>query len=95
MNIYYKYHSGNMTADIPSDPADAAAQDAMIERGMAAIGDERREIFQEILRLQHDVVVPEVWLYYMVNVLRLGDRISYEPNARTNTVIELADITFN
>ena len=95
MSIYSKYHSGNMTADIPSDPADAAAQDAMIERGMAAIGDERREIFQEILRLQHDVVVPEVWLYYMVNVLRLGDRISYEPNARTNTVIELADITFN
>ncbi|MHA6691396.1 ABC transporter substrate-binding protein [Devosia sp. A449] len=95
MSIFSKYHSGNMTADLPIGEEAIKEMDALIESGMAAVGDERLRIFQEVMRLEHEEVVPEVWLYYMVNIVRMSDRITYEPNARTNAVIELADITLN
>ena len=95
MSVFSRYHSDNMTADLPVGDEAIAAMDALIESGMAAVGEERREIFQEILRQQHEEVVTEVWLFQMVNIIRISDRINYEPNARTNAVIELADITLN
>jgi len=95
MSIFSKYHSSNGTSDLPDTPEGIKAMDALIESGMAAVGDERRRIFGEAMRLEHDEIVPEVWLYYMVNIVRKSDRINYEPNPRTSQVIDLATITLN
>ncbi len=95
MSVSSRYHSSNMTADLPIGEEAIKAMDALIDSGMAAVGEERRTIFQEILRQQHEEIVTEVWLFQMVNIIRVSDRINYEPNARTNAVIELSDISFN
>ena len=42
----------------------------------------------------HDEVVADVLLFHMVSFARVGDKIEFTPTIATNSMIELADISF-
>lgn len=90
VSLLQKYHSSSYQVDLPN-----AEIDALIDAGLAAEGDERRGKFQQVLRFEHEEIVPEVWLYDMVSIFRVGPRINYVANAASAAVIEISTITFN
>lgn len=90
VSIFSKYHSSSHQTDVPS-----AEADALIEKAVASVGEDRRQQFQAILRTIHADIVPEIWAYEMVSTIRVHQRIKYTPNAASNAQVELAQITFN
>lgn len=87
--IYNKYHSKGTVSKL-NDPA----LDALIEKGQAATGEERKAAFQEVFRYVREDVVADVPLFHMVGYARISPKISWKPNLQTNNEINLSEITF-
>jgi len=69
------------------------ALDALLDKAMAETGADRTKDFQEANRIVADEIVPAVPMYHMVSYMRIGDRISYTPNALSGGIIEVSSAT--
>ena len=87
--IYNKYHSQGTVSKL-NDPK----LDALIEKGQAATGEERKAAFQEVFRYLHEDIVADVPLFHMVGYARISPNIVWTPNLQTNNEINLSEITF-
>jgi peptide/nickel transport system substrate-binding protein len=87
--VFNKYHSKGTVSKL-GDPK----LDALIEKGQASTGDERRAAFQEVFRYLREDVVADVNLFHMVGYARVSPKISWTPNLQTNNEINLSEVTF-
>jgi peptide/nickel transport system substrate-binding protein len=88
-SMFFKYDSEGRQSGI-ADPK----VDELIEKASAATGEERTKLWQELIAYLHDEVVADVLLFHMVSFARIGDRVEFEPTIATNSMLELADISF-
>jgi peptide/nickel transport system substrate-binding protein len=88
--VFNKYHSDGAQS-VLSDPA----LDEVIEKAGVAVGDERRQLFQEAFRIINDEIVADVPMFHMVGYTRVGPRINFQPDISTNSELHIEDITFN
>jgi peptide/nickel transport system substrate-binding protein len=88
--VFYKYHT-----DGANSVLNDAKLDGVIEQASAAVGEERRALWNEAFRIINDEIIADVPLYHMVGYARVGPRISYEPTSATNSEVQLQTITFN
>jgi len=68
--------------------------DALILKAMTATGEERGKLFAEAFRVVHDDIIADVPMYHMIGYVRVGPRIAYEPNLKTNGEVRLSEIGF-
>jgi peptide/nickel transport system substrate-binding protein len=88
--MMFYYTSAGSKSDL-TDPI----VDALLAEASAAIGDERRSLFQAANKYIQENVVPDVMMYHMINVIRIGERLRYQPDSMTNGKLELSEIAFN
>jgi peptide/nickel transport system substrate-binding protein len=69
--------------------------DAIILEAMTSTGEERGELFQEAFRMVHDDIIADIPMYHMIGYVRVGPRLDFEPDLRTNSEIRLSEIAFN
>lgn len=86
--MQFRYHSTGQQSEM-NDPA----LDALLDKAMAETGADRTKDFQEANRIIADEIVPAVPMYHMVSYMRIGDRISYTPNALSGGIIEVSSAT--
>ena len=43
----------------------------------------------------HDEIIADVPMYHMIGYVRVGDRIAYEPDLKTNSEVRLSEIAFS
>ena len=88
--IFAKYHSEGGQSTI----ADAEL-DSLIDRGGAATGAERTQLYQDAFKRLHEEIVPDIMLFHMVGFTRVNPRLNFEPSISTNTEVQLSEISFN
>jgi len=66
--------------------------DAILKKAMAATGEEREKLFQEAFLKVHDEIVADVPMYHMIGYVRVGSRLDWKPDLKTNSEIALAQI---
>jgi len=84
------YHSDGQYSTV-ADPA----LDDLIERAVAASGDERADLFEEVFRYAQQEVVADVIQFHMVGYTRVGPRLDWTPSIVTNSQIALSEIGLN
>ncbi|MGV6872121.1 ABC transporter substrate-binding protein [Pseudochelatococcus sp. B33] len=87
MIVYYTSDGGLSNV---SDPD----LDKLLNEASAATGDERRQLFQQANRIVQEDIIPDVLLFHVVSYIRVGERVSYEPDFTTQGKLELSSITF-
>ena len=87
MIVYYTSNGG--LTNIYDPNLDKLLQDASV-----STGDQRREMFQHANRIIQQEIVPDVMLFHMVSYIRVGKRVSYQPDFTTQGKLELSAITF-
>ena len=68
--------------------------DALILKAMTATGEERCELFGQAFAMVHDDIIADVPMYHMIGYVRVGDRIQYKPDLKTNSEVRLTEISF-
>jgi peptide/nickel transport system substrate-binding protein len=68
--------------------------DKQLAEASVSTGDKRRALFQEVNREIQQEVVPDIMLYHMVSYIRVGPRVTYQPDFTTQGSLELAAVTF-
>jgi len=68
--------------------------DEMIAKASTLSGDERRKMWQEVIRIIYEDHASDVWMYHMVGYSRVSKRINFIPTISTNSEVHLEDITF-
>lgn len=87
--LFSKYHSEGAQSQV----ADAEIDD-FITRGTAAVGDERKQLFQSAFKRLHDDLAADVQLFHMIGFTRVNPRVKFTPTIATNTELQLSQITF-
>jgi peptide/nickel transport system substrate-binding protein len=87
--VFNKYHEKGASSTV-ADPE----LNALIEKADAAIGDERRESYEEVFRRVHEDIVADVMLFHMVGYSRVSPRLEFKPTIETNSQIRLATVGF-
>lgn len=67
---------------------------AMIDTAVAATGEERRSLFQEVNRFIAEDVVPDVKMFHMVAYMRVGERLDFQPTNADAGQLELSQLKF-
>ena len=88
--VFGKYHS-----DGPQSTIDDPRVDRLIEEASAASGAERERLYQEMFRLIHDEIVPDVFLFHHVGYTRVHPRLDFTPSIATNSELQLDQISFS
>jgi peptide/nickel transport system substrate-binding protein len=70
------------------------ALDALIEKALAATGEERKKFCQAAFKRVQEEIIPDAMLFHMVQYSRVGKRISFKPSPATIAEIPLEQITF-
>ncbi len=68
--------------------------DAGITAASAATGDERRKLWQEVMRRLHEDIVPDVQMFHMVGFSRISKRLDFTPSISMNSELQIAQIRF-
>lgn len=68
--------------------------DALILKAMTTAGDDRCKLFADAFARVHDDVIADVPMYHMIGYVRVGDRITYQPDLKTNSEVRLSKIRF-
>ncbi|MFQ8433772.1 ABC transporter substrate-binding protein [Amaricoccus sp. W119] len=68
--------------------------DALILKAMTTSGEERCELFGQAFAKVHDEIIADVPMYHMIGYVRVGDRIDYKPDLKTNSEVRLSEISF-
>jgi len=89
-SMYFKYASEGLQSAV-RDPE----LDAMIEDATTATGEEREAKWSEIMKYIHTDNVYDVQLFHMVGFSRVNPRLDFEPTIKTNSELQLSQISFN
>jgi peptide/nickel transport system substrate-binding protein len=66
--------------------------DTVLKNAMAATGQEREKLFQEAFLKVHDEIVADIPMYHMIGYVRVGPRLDWKPDLKTNSEIALSQI---
>jgi peptide/nickel transport system substrate-binding protein len=88
-SMYFKYASEGLQSGVTD-----AKLDAMIADATAATGDERAARWSEVFAYIHDDIVADVMLFHMVGFSRVNDRLNFTPTIKTNSELQLSQISF-
>lgn len=87
-SMFNKYASGG----VQSGGNDAALDD-MIAKATAAAGAEREQLWKDVFAYVHDDLVADVFLWHMVGMSRVNPRLDFQPTIRTNSELQLSQIS--
>jgi peptide/nickel transport system substrate-binding protein len=68
--------------------------DKVLNEASVSTGDQRRDLFQRANRKIQQEIVPDIMLYHMVSYIRVGPRVSYQPDFTTQGQLELSAVKF-
>ncbi|WMS40918.1 ABC transporter substrate-binding protein [Acuticoccus sp. MNP-M23] len=88
-SMYFKYHSDGLQSAI-EDPK----VDELITKATAATGDERAALWSELFAYLQEDVISDIMLFHMVGFSRVSDTIDFKPTIRTNSELQLSQISF-
>ena len=89
-SVLNRYHS-----ESPRNPIADPKIDELIDKGMIATGEERRQIFQELFRYLHEEVNVDLLLFHQVAYARINPRINYDVQGKNDSNFYLEQVTFN
>jgi peptide/nickel transport system substrate-binding protein len=87
--VFFKYHSDGAQS-VLSDPE----LDELIEKATVATGDERKQTWQEVFRMVHEDLIPDIMMFHMVGYTRVGPRVDFTPDISTNSELQVAKVRF-
>ncbi|MBX2884478.1 MAG: hypothetical protein KTR32_31280 [Granulosicoccus sp.] len=88
-SVFFKYACEGPQSTMCDEEVDAG-----ITAASAAVGDERREIWQQVFKRLHEEIVPDVQMFHMVGFSRVNPRINFTPSISTNSEVQIAQVTF-
>ena len=88
-SMYFKYDSEGLQSGV-RDPD----LDAMIADATAATGTDREDMWKNVFKYVHTDIVADVLLFHMVGFSRVNERLDFEPTIRTNSELQLSQISF-
>jgi len=65
-----------------------------ITAASAATGDERRNLWQEVMRRLHQDIVPDVQMFHMVGFSRINKRLDFTPSISMNSEMQISQVKF-
>ncbi len=89
-SMYFKYDSEGLQSGV-RDPD----LDAMIAEATGATGEQREALWSDVMEYIHTEQVYDVLLFHMVGFSRVNPRLDFAPTIRTNSELQLSQITFN
>ena len=89
-SMYFKYDSEGLQSGV-RDPE----LDAMIAEATGATGDDRAQMWSDVMTYIHDENAYDVQLFHMVGFSRVNERLSFEPTIKANSELQLSQISFN
>jgi peptide/nickel transport system substrate-binding protein len=87
MMVYYTSDGGLSNVSDPN-------LDKILTEASVTTGDKRRELFQQANKKLQQEIVPDIMLYHMVSYIRVGPRVSYQPDFTTQGQFELSAVKF-
>ncbi|OED34900.1 peptide ABC transporter substrate-binding protein [Chromatiales bacterium (ex Bugula neritina AB1)] len=88
-SMFFKYASDGLQSGL-SDPT----LDTMIATATALTGDKREAKWAETFQYIHEELVADVMLFHMVGFSRVNERLDFAPSIRTNSELQLSQISF-
>ncbi|WP_425049533.1 ABC transporter substrate-binding protein [Psychromarinibacter sp. S121] len=88
-SVYFKYASEGLQSGVRD-----AGLDDMIAAATAATGDERAALWSDLFEYIQMEQVYDVLLFHMVGFSRVNPRLDFEPSIRTNSELQLSQISF-
>lgn len=88
-SMFYKYNSKGLQSGI-SD----AKVDSQMVAATAATGSERAGLWSDLFTYIHKDLVADVMLFHMVGFSRVGGRLDFTPSIKTNSELQLSQISF-
>jgi len=89
-SMYPKYHSKAQVSPHNNPQLD----DLIVKAEQTVVGPERTRLWQETMRIVHEDMAADVFLFHLVGFARVNPKIKYVPTAATNSEILLEQITF-
>jgi peptide/nickel transport system substrate-binding protein len=86
--MFFKYASGGAQSG-RNDPK----LDKMIADATAATGSKREAMWKNTMAYIHDDAVIDVLLFHMVGFSRVNERLDFTPTIKTNSELQLSQIT--
>lgn len=84
------YLSGGQYSTVANTDLDQIINEAVI----TPTGEERVELFQQAVAKIYEEIIGDVTMYHMIGYARVGPRLDWRPDLKTNSEIRLADIEF-
>ncbi|MGP6086363.1 ABC transporter substrate-binding protein [Antarctobacter jejuensis] len=88
-SMYFKYASEGLQSATRD-----AKLDAMMAAATSATGAEREALWKELFAYIHSETVNDVILFHMVGFSRVNPRLDFHPTIRTNSELQLSQISF-
>ncbi|MBX2881030.1 MAG: hypothetical protein KTR32_13895 [Granulosicoccus sp.] len=88
-SMYFKYDTEGLQSGVRDADLDAKIADAT-----AATGSDREEQWKDVFKYVHTDIVADVLLFHMVGFSRVNERLNFEPTIRTNSELQLSQISF-
>lgn len=89
-SMFFKYASEGLQSGV-EDPN----LDEMIANATAATGEEREQLWSDTFAYIHEDLVADVMLFHMVGFTRVNPRLDFEPSIKTNSELQLGQISLN
>jgi len=88
-SVFFKY-----ACDGPQSTTCDKQVDDGIAAASAAVGHERRVIWQEVMRRLHQDIVPDLQMFHMVGFSRINSRLDFTPSISTNSEMQISQVKF-
>ncbi len=88
-SVFFKY-----ACEGPQSTTCDKQVDDGITAASAAIGDERRKLWEEVFRRLHQDIVPDVQMFHMVGFSRVNPRLDFTPDISTNSEMQISKVKF-
>ncbi|MBO6866564.1 MAG: peptide ABC transporter substrate-binding protein [Thalassococcus sp.] len=88
-SMYFKYACDGLQSGVCDEKIDSMIADAT-----ASVGAEREAKWKDLFAYIHEENVTDVFLFHMVGFSRVGERLDFEPTIKTNSELQLAQISF-
>ena len=57
-------------------------------------GGERQKTWQEVFRMVHEDLIPDMMMFHMVGYTPVGPRVDFTPDISTNSELQVANVKF-
>lgn len=88
-SMFFKYACDGLQSGVCDEKIDSMIADAT-----ASVGAEREAKWKDLFAYIHEENVTDVFLFHMVGFSRVGERLDFEPTIKTNSELQLAQISF-